>query len=609
MLVKNCSGIFKLNVSHESDLSSLSETSTQGISPQATIFILPPTKMLSTQWFLSVAVSAATVRAASLADVCTKSYVQTSLPSGDFNLGISIDASSVIVNTVTNANSSGSYFYPEAVFDYCNVTFAYSHDGLNDQVLIWYWLPAPGDFKNRFLSTGGGGYAINSGSASLAGGPVYGAASGCTDGGFGGFDNQFQAVDLLANGTLNWQEMTMFGYQAIHEMTIIGKALTEQFYNMSGAKLYSYYQGCSEGGREGWSQVQRFADELDGAIIGAPAFRFAHQQIQHLYSNVVEQTLGYYPSPCELTKILNETVAACDPFDGKTDGVVARSDLCKLHFNISSIIGMPYSCAAMPAQNGTVTAEGVTVAQTILNGLHDLQGRRAYFSYQPGASFADAQTQYNSGTNSWVLDIDGLGGIFPERYLYLLNGTNLPTLNNVTYDTLVSWINWAWQKYDSTLQTTWPDLTPFNTAGGKVLHFHGEADNSIPTASSVRYWESVRQIMYPNMSYNDSTDALKDWYRLFVVPGAVHCAPNDQEPNAPFPTTNMGVMIDWVENDIVPVTLNAAIPFHENKKAQICAWPLRPLWSGTGTAMECVYDQASLDTWHYNLDAFKLPVY
>lgn len=59
--------------------------------------------------------------------------------------------------------------------------------------------------------------------------------------------------------------------------------------------LMSLCQGCSEGGREGWSQGQRFADAYDGAAIGAPAFRFAFQQVQHLYSNVVEQTMDYYP--------------------------------------------------------------------------------------------------------------------------------------------------------------------------------------------------------------------------------------------------------------------------------------------------------------------------
>ncbi|OJJ45149.1 hypothetical protein ASPZODRAFT_27150 [Penicilliopsis zonata CBS 506.65] len=572
---------------------------------------------------LAATMSAAAAHAASLTDICTTSYIESKLPTSDFNEGIEIDSSSVTAAVVYNASSSGSYFFPATNFDFCNVTFAYTHEGLNDTVQLNYWLPAPSSFANRFLATGGGGYAINSGltvSGSLPGGLVYGAAAGLTDGGFGGFDNQFQAVDLLANGTLNWQEMTMFGYQAIYEMTIVGKALTSNVYNVSDSeKLYSYYQGCSEGGREGWSQVQRFGDELDGAIIGAPAFRYAHQQIQHMYSNVVELTEEYYPPPCEFTKIMNETIAACDGLDGLVDGVIARTDLCILHFDISTLVGVPYDCPATaatrlpaepayPAQTGNVTAQGVRVAQTILEGLHDSKGHQAYFSYQPGATFTDGATQYDNETDSWVLDIDSLGAIFPERYLFLTEEMTMDSLTNVTYDTLIEWMNWAWQKYDSTLQTTWPDLTPFNVAGGKVLHFHGEADSSVPTASSVRYWESVRQIMYPKMDYLESAEALNEWYRLYIIPGAVHCAPNSDEPNSPFPTTNMAVMIDWVEKGVVPERLNATMPYNDDKEVEICTWPLRPLWHGNDSVMDCVYDPESLATWHYDLDAFKLPL-
>lgn len=446
--------------------------------------------------------------------------------------------------------------------------------------------------------------------------------AGITDGGFGSFSTNFDTVFLIENGTTNWEHLFMFGYQGIHELSVLGKEFTKHFFNMNSTKLYSYYQGCSEGGREGWSQVQRYADEWDGAITGAPAFRFSFQQVQHLFSNVVEQTLGYYPPPCELEKITNLTIAACDPLDGKTDGVVARSDLCKLQFNMNSTIGQPYSCPAVPAstvsipspatpaQNGTVTAQGVNVARTIIDGLKDTHGRRVYYSYQPASvSFADAATQYNSSTNQWELEVNAFGAEFVTRFLQMVNASTLPNLDSVTYDTLKAWMIDGWQRYEDTLQTTWPDLTPFHSAGGKVLHFHGESDNSIPTASSVCYYESVRSVMYPNLSYNASVAALNDWYRLFLVPGAAHCSANANQPNGPFPQTNLAVLIDWVEKGVEPKTLNATVLAGENQGAneQICGWPLRPLWRN-GT-MECMYDQRSINSWLYDLDAIKLPVY
>lgn len=507
--------------------------------------------------FLSLAAAVGPAVGLTLDQLCTNSFAQNALPAKGFYNGITIDSSSVTTSVATNYSIQSNTFFPDATISYCNVSFAYTHDGRNDLVHVAYWVPDPSKFQNRFLATGGGGLAINSGAQTVSGGVSIGAVAGLTDGGFGGFNVQEDAHHLLANGSVNWENVYMFGYQAIHEMTVLGKQLTRNIFGMNnGTKLYAYYQGCSEGGRDGWSQVQRFSDELDGASVGAPAFRFAHQQIQHLYSNVVEQTLGYYPPPCELQAIVNATIKFCDPLDGKTDGVVARSDLCKLRFDLNSTIGLPYNCAASsggggmgppgsqnptPAQSGTVSKEAVAVAQTILHGLKDLQGRQAYFSYQPAASFADAQTKYNNATGKWELSISNFGGEFVTRFIQLRDTSTLTSLEGVTYDTLVEWMEQLWRMYNDALQTTWPDLTPFQKAGGKVIHFHGEADDSIPAASSVRYWESVRSVMYPGMGYKESATKVQDFYRFFLVPGAGHCGASQSMPNGGWPQTSKSI--------------------------------------------------------------------
>ena len=116
--------------------------------------------------------------------------------------------------------------------------------------------------------------------------------------------------------------------------------------------------------------------------------------------------------------------------------------------------------------------------------------------------------------------------------------------------------------------------------------------------------------MYPEFTYNASTDAMGDWYRLFLVPGAAHCGANSLQPNGPFSQTNMEVLIDWVEDGIKPNTLKAThlAGGQVGKSAETCAWPLRPFWVDGG-AMQCVYDQDSIDTWMYDFDAWKLPLY
>lgn len=139
---------------------------------------------------LAIAATATVVQASlSLSDVCTDSYVEARLPADP--AGLTIDRTSVTANAYYNYSVSDEDNYPDATFSFCNVTFAYSHDGRDDQVLVRYWLPAPADFQGRYLSTGGFAYAINQGTDGLPGGVSYGAVAGETDGGFGSFDTDF----------------------------------------------------------------------------------------------------------------------------------------------------------------------------------------------------------------------------------------------------------------------------------------------------------------------------------------------------------------------------------------------------------------------------------
>ncbi|CAN8101589.1 unnamed protein product [Discula destructiva] len=579
----------------------------------------------SRSWLLASAAASTASAAASLASVCTSDHALSALPAV---FGAVIDTTTVTAAPVYNRTTASGTFFPASTLNFCNVTFAYTHNGASDQVWVNYWLPEPANFANRFLATGGGAYAINN-ENNLPGGVMYGAATGRTDGGFGGFSANFDEVFLLGEGSINWPEVYMFGYQAIHEMTTIGKTLTTNFYGTTNStKLYTYYQGCSEGGREGWSQAQHAGADYDGIIAGAPAFRFGQQQVNHATSAVQEATLGYYPPTCEMDMIVNATIAACDAMDGKADGILARPDLCAKDFDVASLVGTPYYCAAStssslglgfgkrqmggsdtPAQNGTITAEGVKLAQTIYDGLYDSEGNFVYMSYQVAAGFNDAQTSYDSTTGTWGPSDNNSGGGWIKMMLELYDSESMD-VSTLTYDDLRDYMIQGMNRYMDSLQTNNPDLTDLQSHGGKVIHFHGDADSSIPTGSSVHYWNSVRKTMYPELQYNESADALNEWYRLYLVPGAAHCATNDLQPNAPFPQTNMAVIIDWVENDVVPTTLNATVLSGdlEGATGEICAFPLRPRWTDDDT-MVCEYDQVAVDTYDYDFTAYKMPLY
>jgi hypothetical protein len=125
------------------------------ISCQSIVAMQLPLCTLST-----AAAFVAAVRAAfSLEDVCTSAHATAALPAAGFFQGITIDDTSVTANPVYSAKANSSVMYPDSTFDYCNVSFTYTHDGIvGDKVSLVYWLPSPTNFKNRFLSTGGGGY-------------------------------------------------------------------------------------------------------------------------------------------------------------------------------------------------------------------------------------------------------------------------------------------------------------------------------------------------------------------------------------------------------------------------------------------------------------------
>ncbi|OJJ98571.1 hypothetical protein ASPACDRAFT_122435 [Aspergillus aculeatus ATCC 16872] len=584
---------------------------------------------------LAVLAASSLAKARSIAQLCTVSNVQASLPANGTILGIEMLPSTVTANTVYNATAGsgpgGSTSTSSATYNYCNVTVAYTHTGRGDRVVLEYAFPAPNTFQNRFFVAGGQGFSL---ATDATEGLPFGAASGITDAGYDAFTTSYDEVNLYGNGTINWDAAHMFGYQALGEMTKVGKVMTTGFYGLD-SKPYTYYYGCSDGGRQGMSQVQRWGDEYDGVVAGAPAFRFAQQQVNHLTGVTIEQTMDYYPPPCELSKIVNATIAACDALDGRTDGVVSRSDLCMLEFDLSSIVGESYYCAAQsytslgfgfnkradgssttyqPAQNGTVTKEGVELAKAFYKGLHNSKGERAYISFQIAAEMSDAETEYDSSTSSWGLDIPSTGGEYVARFVELVEADNLSNLDNVTYDTLVDWMNTAMVLYMDSLQTTVPDLTTFKSSGGKLLHFHGESDPSVPTASSVYYWQSVREAMYglARSSTKDLTE-LAEWYQLYLIPGAAHCGANDLQPNGPFPsmTTLVETMIDWVENGEQPARLNASVSSgpYSGEVQRLCQFPKRPLWKNNKNDFECVFDEKSYESWTYSFPAFNMTVY
>lgn len=267
----------------------------------------------------------------------------------------------------------------------------------------------------------------------------------------------------------------------------------------------------------------------DGITTGAPAFRQAQQQVLHLFSSVAEVVQNYFPTNCALDKIVNATIEACDPLDGRTDGVISRSDLCKINFNLTSIIGQSYACAAetssslgfgfgkrqvagstttsTPAQNGTINEQDIAIAQTIYDGLFTSGGKRAYLSFQIGAEFEDAVTEYDDTTGTYTYEIPSTGGVYVAKFVEQIDEDNLTTLENVDYDTSNGW------KRDSQDSTTpcKPPCQIFPLSETAVLSFSIITANPIHQSQLVLPSTTMTLSVLPFTQTSDTTNLSPSW--------------------------------------------------------------------------------------------------
>jgi feruloyl esterase len=201
------------------------------------------------------------------------------------------------------------------------VTAITTHPPATDKVRIWVGIPTT-NWNGRFLGTGGGGFV--GGSATGVNPPVaLGYASGATDTGHEGGSGSF-ALD--ANGKINWQAIRDNAHVGIHEMTVTGKALTEAMYG--AAPKYSYFNGCSTGGRQGLMEAQRYPQDYNGIVAAAPAINWPKLMMQSVWSTVVMNEMGNPVPACKLAAATAAAVAACDAIDGVKDGVIEDPKRC-----------------------------------------------------------------------------------------------------------------------------------------------------------------------------------------------------------------------------------------------------------------------------------------
>ncbi|MGA0599078.1 tannase/feruloyl esterase family alpha/beta hydrolase [Caulobacter sp. KR2-114] len=362
-------------------------------------------------------------------------------------------------------------------------------------IRIEVWIPVGGAWNGKFVQFGNGGFAGRIPTAYIKAAAAQGYATAATDDG--------HQTDQGTDG--RWalrhpEKVADFGWRALKVTTDVGKALILAQKGVGPGK--SYFDGCSDGGREALMTAQRQPEDFDGIVAGAPAYDFTH-------------LLGYAAFEAQALK------AAPDAYLGPPQLAILQAAALKACAGGGSYIVDPMACRfdpgqaqCRPGQNGgdCLTAAQVGAARAIYGGLHDPRSGKLLM---PGLTFGgEAQP---GGWEAWVTGPSGDRLDQARSNQFGSNFFKYMAFGDPAYDMLKldlgAGLDEARGRTSHDLDAVDPDLGRFKAHGGKLIQFHGWNDAAIPARLSIAYYEDVRRTMGP-------TDG---FYRLYMVPGMLHC--------------------------------------------------------------------------------------
>ncbi|KAI6903988.1 tannase and feruloyl esterase [Hortaea werneckii] len=428
--------------------------------------------------------------------------------------------------------------------DVCSFTVTITHPGTGDRVNNYISVPLQG-WNGRFQGIGGGGYAAGT-LSDAAPQTALGYSTGATD---AGHDTSSAAVDdaspwaLLSEGNVDQNLLLNFARRSLHDMTIIGKAISEEFYGKTVD--FSYWNGCSTGGREGLAIAQYYPSDYDGIIANAPAIQWNDFTPAQQWPYTVQNNEGYAPSPSEFQAAVTAAIAACDGLDGFLDGIISAPALCD--FTAQRLVGSDLTCSG--AANCTFSQQAADVIDKIWQGPRTPEGEFLWYGLPKGANFsAFAPNLANSSEPQPFLISDSWFRGFLAKDL------NFSTAN-ISYTEFTDFFLQGHLQYDSIIGDASPDLRPFKEHGGKMITWQGLADQLIMPQGTQLYYEKIQKL--------DSS--VHDFYRQFYSPGVGHCGGGIGVT----PTHQLEQLRAWVENGTAPDLLQAGSAYPVNASSDL----------------------------------------
>jgi tannase/feruloyl esterase len=445
---------------------------------------------------------------------------------------------------------------------HCEVTLFLAHPGAGDHVRVAVWLPTSG-WNGRYEGTGGGGYAAGQFDVALAPAIAQGYAAASTDAGVSADVISPASWALRPDGSVNTPLLIDFAYRSQHDMAVAAKQIVAGFYDHQAS--YSYWNGCSTGGRQGLMEAQRYPADYNGIVATAPAINWATFIPAEFWPQVVMNQARDYPSSCELAAFTRAAVAACDRADPVAGGLIDQPDKCA--FDPRGLIGKQVAC---DGRTLTITPADAEVVRRIWQGPTDFDGRPLWYGLEKGAPFDALAGTTTTASGS------GAGVPFPiaQSWLtyFVLQNPSFDT-STITYPQFVRLFKQSVAEYDRIIGTDDPDLRAFDADGGKMITWHGLSDQLIFPQGTVNYYQRVQ-------AATGGARNVGSFYRLFLAPGVQHCAGG----NGPVPTDPLAAVVNWVEHGKAPATLPAATTDASGAAVtrNLCAYPQVARYVGHG---------------------------
>jgi feruloyl esterase len=444
-----------------------------------------------------------------------------------------------------------------------------------DPGMIGIDLTLPDSWNGNYMAEGGGVYCGPAGFVTLAADQwlAAGYAISQTDCGHTGYANALispwvcpgstpsPTFACQAAGGLNWNRIDDFGYLSFHLEAVESKFVIDRYY--ANRAQYSFWNGCSTGGRQGLSEAERYPTDFNGVLAGAPALNWDQFMVAQMWPQLVMEWSGDELSACKENLVNTTLQAKCADQDGQVDGVFDPRT-CDVIGVLRSLIGTSTPC-------GVFTATDARVIQEIWQGprlsgsqSNLLTGLPVWFGMEPGANLSGVFVPP---------PILGPGGGLGLATTFAPNPASPDVLAGAPFipsdDWFQKWIKQdpSWVYTEESYQQYWqdflksgrmfdyamaadnPNLSAFRAAGGKLIMWQGLADQLIFTGDSINFYNRA-------IAANGGLNRTEQFWRYFVAPGVAHCGTPGAGSIAP--TNPMQQVIDWVEHGHAPAALDAS---------------------------------------------------